>query len=256
MFNEKLFIELPKPIKKRFYICGKYFIVDPILKLYKQSEQCGLIYINGDEYIIYTIDMTNSEGGWNQLERKTVKLPNDHNKGGQSAQRFDRKHKEAIHHYLEMASEALKKYFEHSTIPIVIAGVSMKKNQLFDHIPKYLQHRIIGTVTMLKTIEESKKTDIVKDLFLKEKQHQEEKLLKYFTQELDTGSNKAVYGKKHISKLMCKGLMKTIYLHPVSITPFLKNIAKKNGCTLIPIKYSSIAQKLLLEFGIVGLTWY
>lgn len=254
MFDEKLFIEPPKPIKNSTYVCDKIFLTDPIIKLYEKSEYCGLIFISGDRFIVSKIDLNHLVE--TQLESKTVKLPNDHNKGGQSAQRFDRNHKLAIIHYLKMIAESFKNHFEKLNIPVVIGGNGIKKKLFLNHVPTYLKEKIIGLITMTKSTDFDLYFGKVKELYTEKQIQNENFLLSKFTTELDNDSNKIVYGKREISKALVRGELQCIFLSPSQINSKTQKIAQEVGCKLIPIQYSPKGQLLISQFEIFGVKWY
>ena len=71
----------PRKIKHFVYQCGKKFVLDEVVQLYKQPEQLyGILKVHGESATIYTC---NEFSEVLLISRKTAKIQKRQKKGGQ-----------------------------------------------------------------------------------------------------------------------------------------------------------------------------
>ena len=134
MFDEKIVFEPPKPIKKTEYHCDKRFHVESVVDLFAVPDQCGLIFINGENCELYTVDISNRDRKRTGNAHTRLK---QHKKGGQSAQRFGRLHDSQVTMYLKEIAEYARQVFDESITKVVIAGISTRPAELQQYLHHY-----------------------------------------------------------------------------------------------------------------------
>lgn len=131
--SQCLLIEPPNPVTKFYYRCDRKFHLDDLLNLYIYYDQHAIVLVSGKRTEIHIYSENN------RRLLCTIKdiLPNQHKKGGQSAQRFGRIRDEKILIYI---NKIIDKMVEHYTMDgkflyksIVIAGPAEIKQQLCNH---------------------------------------------------------------------------------------------------------------------------
>lgn len=129
-------IEPPKPITRFIYNCGKSYVLDPLIDLYKTpSKTYGILEIYGEETYI---SKTNDLYELHRLADKTTKLQKRQGRGGQSQNRIARLRLETIHNYLQLAAEKAITYFVTNGVPnisgLLVLGHGLKKEQILEYL--------------------------------------------------------------------------------------------------------------------------
>eukprot|EP01090_Pellita_catalonica_P017324 TRINITY_DN5204_c0_g1_i1.p1 TRINITY_DN5204_c0_g1~~TRINITY_DN5204_c0_g1_i1.p1 ORF type:complete len:344 (-),score=44.76 TRINITY_DN5204_c0_g1_i1:33-1064(-) len=112
--KEKIAIsyEPDQPLRTNLYWCGKQFRLDPLKALVESSVKGaveGFVILSGKKVLIGKLKR--DVGWYSILKTYTVDLPNNHKRGGFSANRMARLRDEAIHNYLRKVSEFSAKAF-------------------------------------------------------------------------------------------------------------------------------------------------
>lgn len=130
----------PNPIKNFTYWCGNGFVLDDLELLYKETfYDIGVVITSGEITELHLLDSTTR----NQVlvEKLNGRLPSGHNKGGQSAPRFQRMYLSALEAYNKKIVElCLDKYRDQgvSTIKrLIISGNGIRRKQLADELGRY-----------------------------------------------------------------------------------------------------------------------
>ncbi|CAF3523687.1 unnamed protein product [Adineta steineri] len=103
-----------QPLQHGLYRCETHFITDFLQKQIIDNvndfnaRRYGVIVIDGNGSLFARID---SQQGATILKRFQVSLPKKHGRGGQSALRFERLRREAIHNYLIKVAENAKSVY-------------------------------------------------------------------------------------------------------------------------------------------------
>ena len=88
----------------------------------------------------------------------------------------------------------------------------------------------------------------------------EEKLLSYFTNEIDNDTDKAIYGLKMVKEYLKNGYLKHLYINRDYYQDKIYKIEKlcnNYGCTLILIGKSALGQQLSNGYGnMFGISWF
>ena len=116
------------------------------------ARRYGIIVIDGNGTIFVRLD---PQKGTSILKRMQVSLPKKHGRGGQSAPRFERLRREAIHNYLTKVAENAKTVFldnqQHGLANVdgfIISGSANLKNDLVksDLLGMQIQNKILRLV--------------------------------------------------------------------------------------------------------------
>lgn len=263
MFNKDyIIITPPLPIHKFTYKCDNMFHIDYIKTLYKKYNNNGVIIIEGDEVKFYSISGTEIKN----LYKNSANIRNKHNKGGQSAQRFGRKHDESIQHYIDFCEEKSRELWLDNDIPniknLIIAGPAEKKNKLYEKLHpklKFISHKLtISDKDNIYSI-----TDLCNEIFNINNNTTELNELKEFFNHIEKNDNFAIYGEKFIKKHMDKFGLKKLLIHNeyINYNNDIKNFevfCENNNCQLIIISNNhSISIQFLKGYGgIGGIAWY
>ena len=240
-------MEPPKPIRKTEYFCDKRFHVDSI-DLYHEVELCGIIWINGQDTCIYTLD-TSSTSSVKKVDNVSTRLKK-HNKGGSSSARFGRLHKEAIVHYLKKVVEESLEAFSDVKY-LVVVGIGERKDELITYFPNSLKDKLLGVITSDSL---DKSLGKVEELYILKKRSEEEIYLSYFLHELDKDTGKAVYGPDIVLNYLKDGLLCKLYINSedVSDIEVYTLFCEETGCELFVLKHASFN-----KYGpIFGILWY
>ena len=248
IFDEVCILSPPKPIRKTEYFCDKRFHLDSIIDLYREAELCGIIWINGQDTSIYTLDM-NSVSFVKKVDNVSTRLKK-HNKGGSSSARFGRLHKEAIVHYLKKVVEESLEAFSDVKY-LVVVGIGERKDELITYFPNSMKEKLLGVITS-ETLDKS--ISRVEELYISRKRSEEQTYLSYFLHELDKDTGKAVYGPDIVLNSLKDGLLCKMYINSedVSDIDIYTSLCEKMGCELYVLKHTSFN-----KYGaIFGILWY
>ena len=228
-------IEPPKPITRFLYECGKSFILDPLVELYKTpSKTYGVIEIYGEETYI---SKTNDLYELHRLAEKTTKLQKRQGRGGQSQNRIARLRLETIHNYLQLAAEKAIRYFVTNGVPnitgLLVLGHGLKKEQILEYI-KLDVHTVIRTKSkddpILPYIIDFVATFVASD---------EKEELQYIDHVLQTQPNLLVFGdelEQPLKKLYNSKAVVQKYGGPVGELFYVKHPIETE---IDPVAYSS-----------------
>lgn len=187
-----------KPINTSLYMCDNVFHTEPLDFLIQSNDKFGFIITDGSGTLWGTLCGNTRE----KIQSISVQLPSKHNKGGQSALRFDRSRIEARENYVKKIAEMTKNIFitdlKVNVKNIIIAGNADFKNKLFES--DVLDDRIKNAI--LKVIDISyggvngfyQAIDLSEELLGNLKYTKEKKLIELFFQEIATDSGKYCFG--------------------------------------------------------------
>lgn len=95
----------PQPIHKNLYLCGKYFLVEPIEQLFQSYDDYGIILVSGEITEYYLVNNVN----YTLVDKISIARQKKQKKGGQSSQRFQRIRLNQINEYLNLICEKIEK---------------------------------------------------------------------------------------------------------------------------------------------------
>ncbi|CAF1046414.1 unnamed protein product [Adineta ricciae] len=151
-------IEPLQSLQHGLYRCETHFITDFLQKQLMDNandfnaRRYGIIVIDGNGSLFARID---PQQGTTVLKRFQVSLPKKHGRGGQSAMRFDRLRREAIHNYLMKVADSAKSLFlnaqQHGLVNVdgfILSGSANLKHDLIksDLLGLQIQNKILRTI--------------------------------------------------------------------------------------------------------------
>lgn len=151
-------VEPIQPLQYALYRCETHFITDFLEQQIMdsvndlQAHRYGIIVIDGNGSLFARMD---PQKGTTILKRIQVSLPKKHGRGGQSALRFERLRREAVHNYLSKVAEHAKSVYLNSqqnglanVDGFIISGSANLKQELAksDLLGNQIQTKIIRIV--------------------------------------------------------------------------------------------------------------
>jgi peptide chain release factor subunit 1 len=249
----------PIALKRNFYRCDHYFHVDLLRQMLQDHPKYGVILISGDEARIYSIDQDN----FKHLMTYNPIIHGKHGRGGQSKNRFERLHEEAVAGYHKKVIEKVNSYFivnnEVGIKGLIFAGPSLTKAKVAEN--EFLDYRLKKMVLKTETIAEITDTSIV-DLIarnhaiLSAEDSEIQTQVNRFEQALQLNTGLAVYGQQETLVSLNHKLIRTLIVSSVLVSPEeikkLKLLCEEGGCELI------VSQSQLVQTygGYTGLLWY
>jgi peptide chain release factor subunit 1 len=151
-------IEPIHPLQHGLYRCEGHFLTDFLQQQLMDNvndfnaRRYGIIVIDGNGTLFARLDQ---QQGTTILKRFQVTLPKKHGRGGQSASRFERLRREAIHNYLSKVAENAKSVFlnnqQHGLVNVdgfIISGSANLKQDLVksELLGQQIQTKILRVV--------------------------------------------------------------------------------------------------------------
>lgn len=207
----------PEPITFYKYHCDSKFFIEPLEDMLYDKKIFGLIVLDTDEATIGILDGKNIQ----TIDNFDSNIMGKHNKGGQSAHRFQQLHEIATNEFYVKIGDRANKIFlpindSNNLGGIIIGGPSFTKEEFKkgEYLDYRLQDKIIGVIDTGYTDEYGLKelfersTDILKDLeIIKEKRYMER-----FMKELGRDTGLALYGRDNILNELNNGRIDTILI--------------------------------------------
>jgi len=258
-----ILIEPPKKIIKTFYMCDKYFHLEPILEMFKDPISYGIVFITGDAFYIYKITKTGDHYESKELYNDDVELAKKHKKGGQSAGRFFRLRLESIHNYITKVSEkVIMSYLSNNNTKyliqkLIIAGPGEKKVLLSQN--ELIQQYFKNNITLLNTTEINDQSihEIINnahELFENDIDDKCNDVINKIKNLMNQCDDKLVFGIKEIIKCLSHNeLQQIITTEKIANEIDIEKINKNNKCEIIIVDSRKL-EKMGLD--IIGLRWY
>lgn len=209
----------------------------------ESKESYGTIIINGEESLFYKITENND----NLINKLSVHIARDHNKGGQSSGRFMRIHEADVKEYVKQIVERTIKYFTNDGLPtiqelIIIGPAIQKKSMLRNELDSTCLNRIpINVLTSDGTIETSLLQ--VHNMIMKIDWQNENQIQEEFEELLRTNPDRLIFGDE-IDIAIEEYRIKQLYID-----------SKQNNN--YDIKVIIVNKQWINEYGgRVGITWY
>ena len=148
-------IEPLNPLQHALYRCETHFLTDFLQQQIldnvndMNAHRYGVMVIDGNGALFARLD---PQQGTTVLKRFQVSLPKKHGRGGQSASRFERMRREAIHNYLSKVAENAKSiYLQNGLVNVdgfIISGSANLKHELIksDLLGMPIQRKVLRTV--------------------------------------------------------------------------------------------------------------
>lgn len=134
--------ELPQKLDKKLYLCDNRFHTEHVHDLLQTATEYLYLIVSGSHYSLYSFGNSAQ-----LLFEKLVTLPNKHNNGGQSQNRYQRLRKEAVDLYIKQVIEKVTFYCSgnYDFAGMVIAGPANLKNKVADSLITTVD--IVATIT-------------------------------------------------------------------------------------------------------------
>lgn len=229
----------PSPIRRTVYKCDSIFHVSSILDMYVDHDKYGVVYINGENTEFYYYD----EGkGLNRIGRYGVKLPRNHDMGGQSQNRVERLRQEKIWEYLKGVNERSVNYYIDtetglmSVKGVIIAGPGQKPSQL---IKGPLDKRL----SIIKTIKcEKLDSSQIQEAVIGSLDNEVSREWDKFKLLLETNPDKLSFGKEETLGYMKDGYLETVFSNTSIEECECKNVVVGSVCDIYG--------------GVCGIKWF
>ena len=209
--------EPSKPLSRKMYVCDNCFHTESLEYLFTSSDNYGFIIIDGHGVLYATLH----DNIKNIISHFKVLLPKKHNKGGQSAARYGRLRKEAIHNYIRKVAESARNCFitddKVNVKGIIIAGSSelkmvLTRSSLFD---KRLKKSVIKLVDVSYGGKNGfyQAIELVGDTIGSLRFVQETKIINKFFQEIKLNTGKFCFGVIDTMNALEQGAVSTLIIN-------------------------------------------
>lgn len=203
----------PKPIRIARYLCDKKFHTEFVIDLFEEHSKIGIMMVKGTECSFHLKEGTSLQ----TIFRKGTQIVQNHGMGGQSSQRYSRKHLGAVLAYLKYMEEKLVELDKRFNIErIYIVGNADKKGKLLDRLETE-QSQIFKKCTGITVNGDATPEDIAKmvennhEISAKSKENCE--IMSTVEKLLETCPERVRFGKKEIeSAIMVSKNLQTLII--------------------------------------------
>lgn len=241
----------PDPITFHKYHCDNRFYIDPLDDMLYDKKIFGLVVMDKREVTIGILRGKNIE----IIDNFESMIMGKHNKGGQSAHRFEQLRRIATNDFYVKVGQKINDIFLpiDNLSGIIIGGPSATKEEFKkgEYLHYTLQKKIIGIFDTGYTddcgIRElfDKSIDLLQDLeIIKEKKYMDR-----FIAELGSNTGLASYGKEEIMDNLNKGRIDKLLISDGQDIDHIVDIADSKGTDIIFISNEFEYGNQLLKFG-------
>lgn len=237
----------PLPIKHNIYRCDSLFHIDTLKRLYRTSDSYGIILINGQNTVFYTYQQGR---GHEQIMKYSVRLPRNHDQGGQSQNRIERLRQEKILEYLKSVNDrALKLYWDTDGCQaniqgLFIIGTGLKKEQFLNDVLDYRLKELHKETIVSDHVDDAAVEHHINGLDM----HEQRSLWRVFEDLVTKNSDRLCFGLQETMDLLENAMLQTIYVD-AGTEEFLVKCSDV-GCKLV------IVGDLCRDYGICGVKWF
>lgn len=193
---------------KFVYHCSKNdIIIQPLIDQLKQEVMTyGFVIIDGNVLLLGKLCGDEKK----IIFKKQIDIPTNHNKGGQSSNRFLHTHNNICHNYLTYTIEMISKYFATEIDGIIIAGPGEFKK----HLKERLDLSLLGVITTSRGDEEGFLEAIEKsqDILKNRDSSKNNKILKDFFEKIEKFDGTVIYGKDVTINAIEECMVKTLLI--------------------------------------------
>jgi peptide chain release factor subunit 1 len=207
--------EPPEPIEVKMYWCDQKFVLEPLLDLYEEKEQYGLLVLDKNEATFGLLKGTKIK----LIRNMESIVPGKTRAGGQSSARFGRVRDALLNDFLkEVGDNATQIFLNDLKIlkGVIIGGPGPIKEQFIKegYVHYQIQQKIIGPVSTSYTgefgLEEL--VERAKDLLAEAKVTKEKEIVQKLFEELRKESGLAVIGFDKVVKALNAGAADKVLL--------------------------------------------
>lgn len=248
----------PKSIQRSNYICSSQYVLEPLLELYQEYDDYGVVLIEARYMSLYLVNQVEIRN----LVNHNLNLRNKHHKGGSSSARFGRLHDNRRHRNLNTnLATILDHYYDFDNHQpkikgLIIAGSSETKDQLIklQDFQKYLKSHLIDCFK-LNIPGKSFSTQIAQQVFVDSQDKINQKSLRDDQKTLEPFLNKInhhdqidyiVIGLKETMENLEEYLLSQVVItksHPQ--IKLITQLCRESGCQLKLINHTN----LIKEYG-------
>ncbi len=193
----------PVPLGVQFYRCESRFVLEPLHEMLDQAGTYGIVVMDGKEATIAVL-----KGKQTKIIRRLNSTAHAKvHKGGQSAQRYNRLHDEAVEFYYKRVGEAMAPFLELKNFEgVIVGGPGPAKEDFLKQKPYNYQIKILGAVDTGYTDDFGIREVIEKsgDLIAEQEAVKEKKLMDEYMAEVTHGGL-ATYGEKQVREAILSG---------------------------------------------------
>ncbi len=207
-------VEPPEKLQTFTYRCDSEFYVEPLKNMAGEREQYGMIVIDRSEATIGILRGNKVE----TLNHIQSMVPSKHSKGGQSAQRFERRIEKAAQDYFKrVADKANGLLLEEDIDGLLIGGPGKTKDNFVDgdFLHHELEKKIVDTFNTgytdeygLKELMENAQETLSDLEVMKEK----ELVNRLMSEIKDPDAGLATYGEEEVLKALRMGAVDTLLI--------------------------------------------
>ncbi len=245
-----------QPLKVRLYHCDRYFHTQCLWDQLSCHETYLYIIISGQRLDLFTLAGKSHQ----HIYHKEVSLPNKHNKGGQSQNRFLRLHDEKIQNYLTISTEIVHQQVQTLELAgYIVAGSASLKTQLAERL-----RTTIPNISQIAVVDISYDSHVgfreavsqTESLITNAELQTETKYLKrYFDLIAQSNSDLVAYcyGQKETMTALKHGLASHILCNQDTVTDELRKTCDDQGIELIEVSNETeLGHQFIMGFGGYG----
>ncbi len=232
------YITPPTNINTYRYHCDNSFLLEPLKSLTQSDVEAVIIGLSlGDASIGYI-------RGGNIVTVTEIDsfVPNKHRKGGQSAQRFQRRRDEAINDFFKDVGSHVKELIEDVDTDIVIIGGPNITRDMFvsgDYLPHMVSDSIIevsGDSSSMNEIANLASKELKESKF-----KQQEELIEEFLYAIREG--KAAYGEVNVKTAISYGAVDTLLISDSEYELYRNDVENMGGDVVVISGDSELTQQ-------------
>ena len=200
----------PVPLGVQFYRCEIRFVLEPLKEMLEHAGVYGLVVMDGKEATIAILNGKQTK----ILRRLNSTAHAKVHKGGQSAQRYNRLHDEAVEFYYKRIGEAMDAFLEFKNFEgVIVGGPGPAKEDFLKQKPYNYQLKVLGAVDTGYTDEYGIQEVIDKggDLIAEQEAVKEKKILDEFMAQV-THDGLATYGEREVREAIQSGKARMVLL--------------------------------------------
>lgn len=193
----------PVPLAVQFYRCESRFVLEPLKDMLESKGCYGLVVMDGKEATIAIL-----KGKQTKILRRLNSTAHAKvSKGGQSAQRYNRLHNEAVEYYYKRIGEAMDAFLEFKNFEgVIVGGPGPAKEDFLKQKPYNYQLKVLGSVDTGYTDEYGIQEVIEKsgELIQEQEAIKEKKIIDEFMHQV-MHDGLATYGVKEVRDALMSG---------------------------------------------------
>lgn len=242
------------------YRCDKKFHTQALREQMADHDKYGYVIINGDSLSLHVLEGARTY----RLFKDKVDLPNKHNKGGQSQNRYQRIRREKIGWYLSDSAEVARHHFISDNKPnikgLILAGAAQIKNDL----AKILDPQLINIVMAVVDVQYGGQAglrhalQLTRNLLKGSELVRETEIVEKFMTQIAIGSDIICFGESEMKYAIDIGAVETVLIwNQCNLVEWVKKEAPMRGTKIEVLECQSpIGMQFAKGFSIGGYLRY